>query len=119
MKKILFLVALVISSPAEAASWRLVGETANGRNKAWIDVDSIKRGSEAIGAWHRISLGDGSWATGFSAFRCETKMYMDLRLTFYSPDGSSTNMDKSLKGEWTMPVPDSLMEGVLEGVCAE
>jgi hypothetical protein len=46
-------------------------------------------------------------------------MYMDLRLTFYEANGSSTNMDDRLKKQWEMPIPDSIMDGVVDGICAE
>lgn len=117
MKKILFLLALMASSPAEAATWQLVAK--GGNTKAWIDLDTIKRGSEAVGAWYRISLAKGEWATGFAAFKCESRTYMELRLTFYEANGSSTNMDDTLKKQWEMPVPDSIMDGVVDGVCAQ
>lgn len=117
MKKILFLLALTMSSPADAATWKLVAE--NGTTKAWIDLDTIKRGSDAIGAWYRISLPKREWATGFAAVKCDSKMYMELRLTFYEANGSSTNMDDRLKKEWEMPIPDSIMDGVVDGICAE
>jgi hypothetical protein len=117
MKKILFLLALVIASPAEAATWKLVAKS--NTTRAWIDVDTIKRGSEAVGGWYRISLPKGEWATGFAAFKCESKLYMELRLTFYEANGSSTNMDDRLKKEWEMPVPDSIMDGIVDGICAE
>jgi hypothetical protein len=117
MKKILFLIALTMPSSADAATWRLVAE--NGETKAWIDLDTIKRGSDAIGAWYRISLPKREWATGFAAVKCDSKMYMDLRLTFYEANGSSTNMDDRLKKQWEMPIPDSIMDGVVDGICAE
>ncbi len=117
MKKILFLVALAVSSPAEAATWKLVAK--NDTTRAWIDVDTLRRGSEAVGAWYRISLPKGEWAIGFAAFKCQNRMYMDLRLNYYDADGSSTNMEDTLKGKWEMPIPDSIMDGVVDGVCAE
>ena len=117
MKKILFLLALMMPSAAEAATWKLVAW--GGGTKAWIDVDTIKRGSDAVGGWYRMSLPKGEWATGFAAVKCESKLYMELRLTFYEANGTSMNLDDRLTKEWKMPIPDSIMDGVLDGICAE
>lgn len=114
-----FIVAALLMAPTEAlaTTWKLVGESSDETTKSWIDTDSIRHTEDYTGAWYRMSLSDGRWFTTFSAFNCKAGSYMDLKMSVYDKRGTATNLDSTLKKQWDIPSPDSMMQGVVNAVC--
>jgi hypothetical protein len=114
-KALIALAALTLPTEALAASWTKVGQS--GKNTAWIDTSSIRKTDDVTGGWYRLNLEDGEYAIIFAAFKCNLHTYMDLKATYYDAGGENSNIDSALKGVWEIPVPDSIMDGVVNGMC--
>lgn len=110
--------ALALLSPikAHAVNWVLVAQGSAG-SAAWVDTDTITRGKDYYGVWYRLALEKGEWAIALAAIRCPSKSYMDLKMVHYERNGSSTSLDQILKKEWDMPIPGSVMDGLIDEVC--
>lgn len=117
MKKLIFALALLIPTEASAATWRKAVESKDGRSTGWVDVSSIRSTSDGNKtSWVRLNLARGAWATIFIGVRCDSKSYLEGKIVFYEPDGSSSNLTAE-EPKWKLATPDSMMEGIVDMVC--
>jgi len=118
MKRLIALALMIAPTQALAVSWKNVSSGEDG-TAAWIDTDSLTRGKDYNGVWYRLRMSDGTYAIILAAVKCPSKLYMDLKMTYYETPNSPMSLDDNLKGKWDAAIPGTYMDSVLDAVCAE
>lgn len=117
MKKLALaaLALLATPSPARASNWVEVTRSQDGLNTAWIDKDRIIYGSESTGFWLRLSLSRGAYAIALISVRCPSRMYMEIKKTYFEKNGVATTLD--VTKEWEIATPDTMIDRAFDEVC--
>ena len=117
MRWIIALALACLSTEAAAANWKEAARSSDKTTRAWVDMDSIRKGKDSSFAWWQIRLPNGDSAKTLTSFKCGVKAYMDLQVIYYDADGKSMDLTSSLNGEWKFAAPDTVVEGVIDFIC--
>ena len=125
MKKKNFIIVLtfVISIHSYVfADWSKVGANVE-RDSFYLDYDRIRKDSGQIYFWYLVDypkvnkFGDRSDLT-YAKVKCGELKYKWLQVTYYdSHMGTGKINAKGDESDWKYPVPDSIIEDVINSVC--
>lgn len=126
MKTVALVAMLLICEAADAAEWRLVAESKDGRS-VLVDTESIRVSDKIRRAWAKTiyppyeeKTSDGKWIaytlTRY-AFNCDEDLYRVDALLAYHDDGTTESADQTELPSWEPAPPESYVGLTLNLVC--
>ncbi len=120
MKKILFIILLLINSVVHA-QWTSIGHSSD-NDEFFIDYSTIQRVNKIVKVWVKVNLSENTQGIhstrNYQEYDCNEKKYRNLTITgFKKLNLEQLSHSENKPGEYTFIAPGTVSSKILNIVC--